>query len=106
MSSIGTLLPQLQAQRPLVHCVTNPVTMNFVADALNAVSARPIMANSTAEIDTIAGAASALLVNIGVPQSAALYVQAAKAADRWVFDPVGAGGGRLRGPEEDQGPGL
>lgn len=96
MSSIGTLLPRLQAQRPLVHCVTNPVTMNFVADALNAVSARPIMANSPAEIDTIAGAASAVLVNMGVPQSAQIYVQAAKAAQKWVFDPVGAGGTKLR----------
>lgn len=96
MSSIGILLPQLQAQRPLVHCVTNPVTMNFVADALNAVSARPIMANSPAEIETIAAAASAVLVNMGVPQSVEPYLLAAKAAQKWVYDPVGAGATALR----------
>ena len=96
MSSIGTLLPRLKAQRPMVHCVTNPVTMNFVADALNAVSARPIMANGLVEIETIAGTASAVLVNMGVPQSPDPYVQAAKTAKKWVFDPVGAGGTRLR----------
>lgn len=96
MSSIGTLLPQIKAQRPLVHCLTNPVTMNFVADALTALSARPIMANSPAEIDTIAGQAGAVLVNIGVPQAAAPYVAAAKAAQKWVFDPVGAGATPLR----------
>lgn len=96
MSSIGTLLPRLQAERPLVHCVTNPVTMTFVADALNAVSARPIMANSPVEIETIAGSAGAVLVNMGVPQSTEPYAKAAKAAKRWVFDPVGAGGTQLR----------
>ena len=96
MSSIGILLPQLQAQRPLVHCVTNPVTMNFVADALNAVSARPIMANSPAEIETIAAVASAVLVNMGVPQSVEPYLLAAKAGQKWVYDPVGAGGTALR----------
>lgn len=96
MSSIGILLPRLQAQRPLVHCVTNPVTMNFVADALNAVSARPIMANSPAEVETIAAAASAVLVNMGVPQTVEPYLLAAKAAQKWVYDPVGAGATALR----------
>ena len=96
MSSIGILLPKLQAKRPLVHCVTNPVTMNFVADALNAVSARPIMANSPAEIETIAAAASAVLVNMGVPQSVEPYLLAAKAGQKWVYDPVGAGATSLR----------
>jgi len=96
MSNVGTLLPLLRAQRPLVHCVTNPVTMNFVADALNAISARPIMANGPAEVATIAKAASSVLVNIGVPQSAEVYSEAAKAASQWVFDPVGAGGTALR----------
>ena len=96
MSSVGTLLPLLQAKRPLVHCVTNPVTMGFVADALNAMSARPIMARGQAEVATVASAADAVLVNIGVPESVEPYVTAAKAAKHWVFDPVGAGGSALR----------
>ena len=96
MSSVGTLLPLLQARRPLVHCVTNPVTMGFVADALNAMAARPIMARGQAEVGAIAGAADAVLINIGVPEGTEPYATAAKAAKRWVFDPVGAGGSTLR----------
>jgi len=102
MSSIGTLLPLIKARRPLVHCLTNPVTMNFVADALSAMAVRPIMATSPQEIPIIAAKAGAVLVNIGVPQTAEPYVAAAEAAQKWVFDPVGAGATPLRTQIADQ----
>lgn len=104
MSAIATLLPRLRQQRPLIHCVTNPVSQLFVADALNAVAARPIMATGADEISAIAGAAGAVLVNMGVPQpqSLDLYRAAAQAAEAsattkgWVLDPVGVGGTAFR----------
>ena len=76
MSAIATLLPRLRTERPLVHAVTNPVTQLFVADALNAVSARPIMATGRHEIAEISAKAASLLINIGVPQSAEPYAAA------------------------------
>lgn len=98
MSAITTLLPRLRAERPLVHAVSNPVTQLFVADALNAVSARPIMATGTAEITEISSRAASLLINIGVPQSAEPYTAAVKAArgSGWVLDPVGVGASTFR----------
>ncbi|MEC7140560.1 MAG: hydroxyethylthiazole kinase, partial [Pseudomonadota bacterium] len=105
MSAIATLLPRLRAERPLVHAVTNPVTQLFVADALNAVSARPIMATGMDEIVEISAQAASLLINIGVPQSVEPYAAAVSArkgsknANKgrgWVFDPVGVGASALR----------
>lgn len=102
MSAIATLLPRLRAQRPLIHSLTNPVSQLFVADALNAVAARPIMATGPDEVAEIAGAASAVLINIGVPQGPDLYLSAAQAAKAsttskgWVLDPVGVGGTAFR----------
>lgn len=96
MSAIGTLLPRLRQQRPLVHCVTNPVSQLFVADTLNAISARPIMATGAQEVAEIAGAAGGVLINIGVPQGSETYLKAAKAAKAWVLDPVGVGGTAFR----------
>lgn len=96
MSTVGSLLPLLKERRPLVHCITNPVTMNFVASALTALSVRAIMANSTNEVEEVAENAGALLINTGVPQSIALYRSAAMKAKQWVLDPVGAGGTRFR----------
>jgi len=104
MSAIATLLPRLRTERPLVHAVTNPVTQLFVADALNAVSARPIMATGRDEIAEVSAKAASLLINIGVPQSAEPYAAAITGAKSdknakgrgWVFDPVGAGASRLR----------
>ncbi len=104
MSAIATLLPRLRAERPLVHAVTNPVTQLFVADALNAVSARPIMATGRDEIADISAQAASLLINIGVPQSAEPYAAAITGAKGgknakgrgWVFDPVGVGASPLR----------
>ncbi|MEC8274936.1 MAG: hydroxyethylthiazole kinase, partial [Pseudomonadota bacterium] len=105
MSAIATLLPRLRAERPLVHAVTNPVTQLFVADALNAVSARPIMATGMDEIAEISAQAASLLINIGVPQSVEPYAAAVSArkgnknaskGGGWVLDPVGAGASPLR----------
>ena len=80
MSTVGSLLPLLKERRPLVHCITNPVTMSFVASALTALSVRAIMANSTNEVEEVAENAGALLINTGVPQSIALYRSAAMKA--------------------------
>ena len=105
MSAIATLLPLLRAERPLIHAVTNPVTQLFVADALNAVSARPIMATGIDEIAEISASAAGLLINIGVPQSVEPYAAAVSACKgsknpskggAWVLDPVGAGASPLR----------
>lgn len=51
--------------RGLVHCITNPISINQCANALLAVGAKPIMAEHPREVSEITASASALLLNIG-----------------------------------------
>lgn len=88
----------LRSGRPLVHCITNYVSMDWMARGLLAVGARPVMVHASAEVEGMAGAASALLLNQGTwspaqHESMKLAAAAAHRAGRpVVLDPVGAGG--------------
>ncbi|HLO04519.1 MAG TPA: hydroxyethylthiazole kinase, partial [Symbiobacteriaceae bacterium] len=87
----------LWAGRPLVHCITNFVSMDWMARGLLTVGARPVMVHACAEVAGMAAAASALLLNQGTwsgeqHESMKLAAAAAKQAGRpVVLDPVGAG---------------
>ena len=50
---------------PLVHCLTNHITINDCANIVLAVGGKPIMAEHYAEVEEITAAAKALAVNIG-----------------------------------------
>ena len=85
-----------------VHCMTNPVTMQDVANILLAVGASPIMALDRREAAEIALRSDALLLNTGVPNDEkwAAWECAGMAAEKGgrpvVLDPVGAGASRYR----------
>ncbi|WP_251975754.1 hydroxyethylthiazole kinase [Salinicola avicenniae] len=93
---------RLRDRAPLVHCLTNQVTMNFVANTLLAAGASPAMTDHPDEAGELAGAADALLINLGTPGEASLTAMhraalAAHAAGTpWVLDPVGAAALPLR----------
>ena len=99
----GTLLDALRARRPLVHCMTNYVTINDCANAALAIGASPIMADDPGEAAEITAHAAALVLNIGKldPRTLEGMVLAGKEANRLglpvVFDPVGAGVSTLGG---------
>lgn len=65
MADYGGLLTAVRHQRPLVHCITNPISISFMADALAALGARPLMAAYAPEIQEIGADAAALLLNLG-----------------------------------------
>ena len=50
---IAMLSRTVREQRPLVHCITNYVTVNDCANALLACGASPIMADDAAEAEEI-----------------------------------------------------
>ena len=52
-------------QRPLIHCITNGITKELVANALLYVGAKPIMAEDEREIESVIQVSSAVLLNIG-----------------------------------------
>ncbi len=94
---LANYLQQLKDQAPLVHCITNPVTMNDCANLLLACGASPIMAQDEHETAEIAARAGALVINLGVPDPARLRASllAVRAAGEKgipvVLDPVGVG---------------
>lgn len=87
---------------PNVHCLTNVVTMQDVANMLLAAGGSAIMAQDIREVDEITQITSATLINMGVPsdEKIAAYIVAGKTANRLghpvVFDPVGVGASKYR----------
>ncbi len=91
------ILSAVQHGHPLVHQITNYVTVTDCANATLAIGASPVMAHSILEAADMASLAQALLLNIGTPDenSAAAMLKAGQAANRFkipvILDPVGAG---------------
>ena len=95
--SPGMTLRALRARKPLIHQITNYVVMNETANATLAIGALPVMAHAPEEVEEMAAAAGALVLNIGTlstPWVEAMLL-AGKAANAAgvpvVLDPVGAG---------------
>jgi hydroxyethylthiazole kinase len=93
----AAILESIRSRRPLVHCLTNGVTIQRVADALAAVGAAPVMASAPEEAADMSSHAQALLLNLGTPAHER-FVAAAASGERAralgipvVFDPVGCG---------------
>ena len=92
----------LRARHPLVQCLTNSVSTNFVANALLAAGAAPAMVDNPEEAEMFAGIADAVLVNLGTPTQAQSLDAGSPPARRsfrqtLVLDPIGAGGLPWRG---------
>lgn len=87
---------------PLVHCITNYVTVNDVANILLAIKASPIMADDKNEVEEIVSISKALVINIGTLNERTLesMILAGKKANELnipvVLDPVGAGASKFR----------
>lgn len=52
-------------RKPLIHCITNPISINQCANAVLAVGAKPMMAEHPKEVFEITRTADALMLNIG-----------------------------------------
>lgn len=91
-----------RAAAPLVHCITNYVTVNDCANILLACGASPIMADDENESAEITSICSALVINIGTLNSRTVesMLRAGKRANELghitLLDPVGAGASALR----------
>lgn len=56
---------ELKTINPLIHCITNPISINDCANAVLAVGCKPIMAEHPKEVSEITKIAKALAVNLG-----------------------------------------
>lgn len=97
-----TYLDNVRKNTPLIHNITNYVTVNDVANALLACGASPIMSDEPADVEDITAICGGLTINIGTlnEQSIKAMFLAGKKANELghtvVLDPVGAGASRLR----------
>jgi hydroxyethylthiazole kinase len=98
----GRALSEVRAKRPLVHHITNWVTISECASITRAVGALPVMAHAADEVEEMVGIAGALVLNIGTltPELVDAMVKAGKKANEKgipvVLDAVGAGATKLR----------
>jgi hydroxyethylthiazole kinase len=98
----GKMLENVRATRPLVHNITNYVTVNDCANILLACGGSPIMADDANEVEEITAVCGGLNINIGTLNSRtieAMLIAGRKANELGhpvVLDPVGAGASKLR----------
>ena len=96
------MMKQVRQVKPLIHCITNKVTMNDCANALLAVGGSPIMADDEAEVEDITSICQGLVINIGTLNQATIpsMIKAGKKANELhhpvLLDPVGIGASQLR----------
>lgn len=99
---IGAMLTTLKEEKPLVHCISNYVTINDCANILLAIGAKPIMADSIDEVGEIECQCSAFVVNIGMISREKIesIIEAGRIANKIgvpiVFDPVGINVSKFR----------
>jgi hydroxyethylthiazole kinase len=100
--SPGAALRDVRERKPLIHQITNYVVMNETANATLAIGALPVMAHAIEEVEEMASAAGALVLNIGTLSQRWIdaMLLAGKAANDAgapvVLDPVGVGATTFR----------
>lgn len=99
---LGQYFKNVREKTPLVHNITNYVTVNDCANILIACGAAPIMADDRAEVEEITAICGGLNINIGTLNSRTIesMLLAGKKANSLghpiLLDPVGAGASSLR----------
>ena len=99
---LGTCLDNVRKTTPLVHNITNYVTVNDVANVLLACGGSPIMSDDIQDVEDITSICGGLNLNIGtlnhntIPSMFAAGKKANQLGHPVVLDPVGAGASALR----------
>lgn len=102
MMKFGECLENVHSKMPLIHNITNYVTVNDVANVLLACGGSPIMADEPEEVEDITSICGGLNINIGTLNRntiPAMFVAGKKANELGhpvLLDPVGAGASSLR----------
>ncbi|WOF17101.1 hydroxyethylthiazole kinase [Methanoplanus sp. FWC-SCC4] len=96
------LLTKVRTEKPLVHHITNYVTVNDCANITLCTGASPVMAHAVEEVSEMVSYAGALVLNIGTlsPGQIKSMLVAGRRANELeipvILDPVGAGATKLR----------
>jgi hydroxyethylthiazole kinase len=96
------MLKNVKEKGPLVHCITNYVTVNDVANILIACGGSPIMSDDSEDVEEITSICGGLDINIGTLNKntiPSMFIAGKKANELnhpVILDPVGAGASALR----------
>lgn len=96
------ILSNVREKSPLVHNITNYVTVNDVANIILACGASPIMSDDESEVEEITSICGGLNINIGtlnkntIPSMFLAGKKANSLGHKILLDPVGAGASKLR----------
>ena len=99
---IKTCLDNVREKSPLVHNITNYVTVNDVANVLLACGGSPIMSDEPDDVEDITSICGGLNINIGTLNKRTIegmFIAGKKAKElghTLLLDPVGAGASKLR----------
>ena len=102
MIDFETILGNVRAKGPLVHNITNYVTVNDCANILLACGGSPIMSDEADDVEDITSICAGLNINIGtlnkhtIPSMFLAGKKANELGHITLLDPVGAGASRLR----------
>ncbi|SFC16438.1 hydroxyethylthiazole kinase [Clostridium uliginosum] len=96
------ILENVHSRTPLVHCITNYVTVNDCANIVLASGGSPIMADDINEVDDITSLCNSLVINMGtlneftVSSMIAAGKKANQISNPVILDPVGVGASKFR----------
>ena len=93
------MISEIREKSPLIHAITNPISITMCANACLALGAKPIMAEHPREVREITRRASALLVNLGNITDArikSIYKATKEKTTPVVLDLVGISCSKLR----------
>ncbi len=99
---LSVLVDRVRERTPLIHNITNYVTVNDCANILLACGGSPIMSDELQEVEEITSICGGLHINIGtlnqrtIPAMKAAGKKANACGHPVLLDPVGAGASRLR----------
>lgn len=99
---LGNCLENVRRKAPMVHCITNYVTANDVANVLLGCGASPVMADAPEEAAEITSRCDGLTINMGTLNQQKLLAmrkagkQANQKGNTVVLDPVGVGASGFR----------
>ena len=98
---VAQIVERTLQKRPMVHSITNNVTVNDCANIILAAGGSAIMAQDEREVAEITSRSDALSLNMGALRAQEAMLLSAHAAKRRkrpvILDPVAAGASRLRG---------
>lgn len=96
------MVKKIEEMNPMIHCITNYVTANDVANCILAIGGRPMMADDPHESDVITSLAKGLVINMGTLNDRKIeaMIKSGKKANELhipvILDPVGVGASEYR----------